>query len=99
MTTKLYVGNLSYDSTEDAISQAFAQDSRTVSNVTVVLDRETGRPRGFAFVEMDSEEDARAAIEALDGTELGGRTLRVSEAQQRRSNSGFGGGRDNRRKW
>lgn len=88
MSTRLYVGNLSFDSTEAAITQAFEQDSRRVQSVSVVTDRDTGRPRGFAFVEMGSEADARSAIEALDGKELDGRTLRVNEAQERRPRSG-----------
>ena len=83
MSTRLYVGNLSFNSTEDSITQAFEQDSRRVKSVSVVTDRDTGRPRGFAFVEMETEDDARAAIEALDGAELDGRTLRVNEAQER----------------
>ncbi|MCA8943942.1 MAG: RNA-binding protein [Planctomycetes bacterium] len=101
MTTRLYVGNLSFDSTEDSIIEAFEQDNRRVQSVTIMTDRETGRPRGFAFVDMASEDDARSAIEALDGAELDGRRLRVNEAQERqpRSNNrparggGGGGGR------
>ena len=92
MTTRLYVGNLSFDSTEDTINEAFSQDSRRVKSVSVVTDRDTGRPRGFAGVEMESEDDARSAITALDGTELDGRTLRVNEAQERQPRSGGGGG-------
>lgn len=88
MGTRLYVGNLSFDSTEDTITQAFSQDSRQVSSVTIMTDRETGRPRGFAFVEMANEGDAQAAIQAMDGQELDGRTLRVNEAQERKSGGG-----------
>ena len=95
MSTKLYVGNLSFQSTEDAITQAFERDSRRVQSVSVITDRETGQPRGFAFVEMASTEDARAAIEALDGSDLDGRTLRVNEAQARQPRSG-GGARPDR---
>lgn len=98
MSTRLYVGNLSFNCTEDALTQAFEQDSRRVSSVSMVMDRETGRPRGFAFVEMATEADARAAIEALDGAQLDGRTLRVNEAQERRPNAGAKPGRD-RREW
>ena len=96
MSTRLYVGNLSFQSTEDAITQAFEQDSRRVQSVSVVTDRDTGQPRGFAFVEMASEEDARAAIEAMDGSELDGRTLRVNEAQARQPRSGARPDRDRR---
>ena len=95
MSSRLYVGNLSFDSTEDTIAQAFDRLSCRAQSVSVVTDRETGRSRGFAFVEMASEADARTAIEALDGTELDGRTLRVSEAQERAPRQGGGqrGGR------
>ena len=96
MSTRLYVGNLSFNSTEDAITRAFEQDSRGVQSVSVVTDRETGRPRGFAFVEMATEADARAAIEALDGTELDGRTLRVNEARERQPRSDARPSRDRR---
>ncbi|HEB51641.1 MAG TPA: RNA-binding protein [bacterium] len=96
MSTRLYVGNLSFNSTEDAITRAFEQDSRSVQSVSVVTDRETGRPRGFAFVEMATEADARAAIEALDGTELDGRTLRVNEARERQPRSDARPARDQR---
>ena len=98
MSTRLYVGNLSFNSTEDAIAQAFEQDSRRVQSVSVVTDRDTGRPRGFAFVEMASEADARSAIEALDGTELDGRTLRVNEAQERQPRAGAQPARDRRQR-
>ena len=93
MGTRLFVGNLSWNSTEDSIAQAFEQDSRGVKSVTIVTDRETGRSRGFAFVEMANEADAQAAIQALDGMELDGRALRVNEAQERQSGGGGGGGR------
>jgi RNA recognition motif-containing protein len=107
MGTRLYVGNLSFQSTEDSLNQAFSQDSRQVSSVSIVTDRDTGRSRGFAFVEMATEDDARAAIEAMDGVELDGRTLRVNEAQERRPRTGGGGGggrqggggRDRGRSW
>lgn len=85
MGTKLYVGNLSFDTTEAALNEAFGEDSRNVQRVSIITDRDTGRPRGFAFVEMGSQADARAAIEALDGRELDGRTLRVNEAEERGS--------------
>jgi len=96
MGTKLYVGNLSYNSTEASIRSAFEADGRQVREVAVIMDRETGRPRGFAFVQMGSEQDAKNAIAALDGKDLDGRTIRVNEAQERsaggRSGGGGGGG-------
>jgi len=79
--TKIYVGNVSWRSTEDELREFFAQFGE-VQSVTVVTDKETGRSRGFAFVEMDKDA-ARAAIEQADGRELGGRQLRVSEARER----------------
>jgi len=83
MTTRLYVGNISWDTTEATLRAAFASDGRTVTDTHIVTDRETGRPRGFAFIEMASEDQARSAIEALDGTCLDGRDIRVNEAQAR----------------
>lgn len=98
MGKKLYIGSLSYDTTEDELRAAFSEDGREVTEVAIINDRDTGRPRGFGFVTMGSEEDAQAAIQAWDGRELGGRTLRVNEAQDRRNGGGgrggFGGGRD-----
>ena len=93
MGTKLYVGNLNFTTTEDALRTAFAANGRTVREVAIPSDRETGRPRGFAFVTMGSDGDAKAAIAALDGKELDGRTLKVNEAQEKpRTGGGFGGG-------
>ena len=77
MGKRLYVGNLSYDTKDDSLIAAFEQDGRKVASVHIVTDRDTGRPRGFAFVEMASEEDAQSAISAMDGTEVDGRALRV----------------------
>jgi len=90
--TRLYVGNLSFNTNEDALNQAFSEDGRQVNNVVIIMDRDTGRPRGFGFVEMGSEADAQSAIEAWDGKELDGRTLRVNEAQERQQRGGGGGG-------
>ena len=90
--TKLYVGNLSWDTTEDTLRNAFSQDGRAVKDVAIISDRETGRPRGFAFVEMGSKSDADAAINALDGKSLDGRNIKVNEAQERQPRSGGGGG-------
>ena len=92
MGTKLYVGNLNFTTTEEALRSAFAANGRTVKEVAIPSDRETGRPRGFAFVTMGSESDAKAAIAALDGKDLDGRSLRVNEAQERPPRSGGGGG-------
>ena len=90
MGKKLYVGNLSYDTGEARLREAFEADDRVVEEVAIIMDRNTGRPRGFAFVTMQSDEDARAAIQALDGQNIDGRTVKVNEAQDRR---GGGGGR------
>jgi cold-inducible RNA-binding protein len=89
MGRRLYVGNLSFNTTELTLRDAFGQVG-TVSDVKVVMDRETGRPRGFAFVEMSSDQEAQAAIEQLNARELDGRAIKVNEAQER---SGGGGGR------
>ena len=88
---KLYVGNLSFNSTEDDITDAFSAHG-TVTSVNVVMDRETGRPRGFAFVEMASAQEAQAAAQALDGQDLGGRNLKVNPAKPREPRGGGGGG-------
>ena len=85
MGKRLYVGNLSYDSTEDDLRAAFSEGGRTVADVVVMVDRDTGRPRGFGFVEMATDEAAQSAIEAMDGASLDGRPLRVNEAQERRA--------------
>ena len=92
MGKRLYVGNLSYDTTDDSLRAAFSQDGRTVTDVHVMTDRDTGRPRGFGFVEMGSAEDAQAAIQAMDGTMLDGRDLKVNEAKERKTGGGGGGG-------
>ena len=92
MGNRLYVGNLSYSTTEESLRTAFEQDGRQVTDVSIITDRMTGQSRGFAFVEMASPADAQAAIAALDGRELDGRTLRVSEARERGGPGGGGGG-------
>jgi len=84
MGKRLYVGNLPYDADEAALRAAFAKDGRAVERVHIVIDRETQRPRGFAFIEMATEEQARQAIATMDGTVLGTRQLRVTEAEDRR---------------
>ena len=93
----IYVGNLSYQVTEEDLKQAFAEYGK-VSRVQLPTDRETGRPRGFAFVEMEKEEQETAAIEALDGAEWMGRDLKVNKAKPRedRPRSGGGGSWSNR---
>ena len=90
--TKLYVGNLSFDSSEDDIRDAFGAYG-TVSSVNVITDRETGRPRGFAFVEMSSGSEAQSAMQAMDGQDFAGRSLKVNVAKPREPRSG-GGRRD-----
>src|SRR5262245_39479752 len=92
MGNKLYVGNLSYDTTEEELRDAFSADGRTVQEVAVIMDRDTGRPRGFAFVTMGSDADAKSAIAALDGQVLGGRTLKVNESHDKGGGGGRGGG-------
>ncbi|MEH1779066.1 MAG: RNA-binding protein [Nostoc sp.] len=89
----IYVGNLSYDVTQDALSAVFAEYG-TVKRVQLPTDRETGRLRGFAFVEMNSEDEETKAIEALDGAEWLGRDLKVNKAKPREDRGGgsFGGG-------
>lgn len=82
MAKKIYVGNLNFNSTEDGLRDLFTQYG-TVLTADIVMDRYTGRSRGFGFVEMENEEDADNAISALDGTEFDGRNLRVSVAQSR----------------
>jgi len=89
LSKKIYIGNLPFSSTEDELRAVFERHGR-VESVNVITDRDSGRPRGFAFVEMDEASAADDAIRALDGSELGGRSLRVNEAQDR--NAGGGGG-------
>ncbi|MEA5576512.1 RNA-binding protein [Anabaena sp. UHCC 0451] len=88
----VYVGNLSYEVTQDALSAVFAEYG-TVKRVQIPTDRETGRVRGFAFVEMGTEEEETAAIEALDGAEWMGRDLKVNKAKPKEDRGGGGGGR------
>jgi RNA recognition motif-containing protein len=91
LSKKLYIGNIPFTATEDQLRALFEKHG-AVQSVSVISDRETGRPRGFAFVEMAEPSGAQAAIRVLDGTDFGGRTLRVNEAQDRRSGGGGGGG-------
>ena len=87
----IYVGNLSFDTTEEQLRQAF-EDFGEVASVNIIKDRHTGEPRGFAFVELPSQESATAAIDGLNGRELNGRTLSVNEARPRTDRGGGGGG-------
>src|SRR5204863_8041357 len=92
MSTKLYIGNLAFQTTSQELQELFAQ-AGTVESASVVEDRMTGRSRGFAFVEMSTKEEATAAIDQFNGKELGGRALKVNEAKPRENRAGGGGGR------
>jgi RNA recognition motif-containing protein len=87
---KLYVGNLSFNTSSEDLQQLFAQ-AGTVESASVVEDRETGRSRGFGFVEMSSKEEGEAAIQKFNGQDLGGRALNVNEAKPREDRGGGGG--------
>jgi RNA recognition motif-containing protein len=91
MSTKLYVGNLAFQTTSQELQELFAT-AGTVESASVVEDRDTGRSRGFAFVEMSTKEEAAAAIDQFNGKEVGGRALKVNEAKPRENRSGGGGG-------
>jgi RNA recognition motif-containing protein len=90
MGQRLYVGNLPFTADEQEVRELFSQNGRTVTDVRLITDRDTGRPRGFGFVEMGSSEEADGAIRDLNGYEMGGRALTVNEARER---TGGGGGR------
>jgi RNA recognition motif-containing protein len=92
MGTRLYVGNLSYNVTEPELREVFAENGRNVVEVKIVMDRDSGRPRGFAFVEMGSDDEASQVIQSLAGREVQGRAINVSEARERTPRSGGGGG-------
>jgi RNA recognition motif-containing protein len=89
--TNIYVGNLAFNATDDDLRAAFEQYG-DVSSVNIIMDRETGRSRGFAFVEMSDETKAADAIENLDGQQIAGRAVRVNEARPRAPRGGGGGG-------
>jgi RNA recognition motif-containing protein len=97
--TQIYVGNLAYGATEDDLRQAFGEFGQ-VSNVSIITDRQTGRPRGFAFVEMPNAAEAQKAMESLNLKEISGRAVTVNEARPKedRPRKGGGGGRG-RRNW
>lgn len=92
MGTRLYVGNLSYNVTEPELREVFAEGGRNVVEVKIVMDRETGRPRGFAFVEMGTADEASQVIETLSGRTVQGRPINVSEARERAPRAGGAGG-------
>ena len=110
MSTKLYVGNLAFQTTSQELEQLFGQ-AGTVQSASVVEDRDTGRSRGFGFVEMSSQDEAASAIEQFNGKEIGGRYLKVNEAKPRENHGGggrgfsdnrgggFGGGRRSENRW
>jgi cold-inducible RNA-binding protein len=92
MSKKLYVGNLSYDADQASLEAMFSEFG-AVESVNVITDRDTGRSKGFGFVEMSSDTEAQAAIDALDGKENDGRAMKVNEAKPKVNRSGGGGGR------
>jgi cold-inducible RNA-binding protein len=98
MGKKLYVGNLGYDVTSATLEALFAPHG-TVQSAQVIMDRDSGRSKGFGFVEMGSDPEAQAAIQALNGQQQGGRALKVNEAKPRESHGGGGGGGFNRRRY
>ena len=93
MTMKLYVGNLAFETSSQELQTLFAQ-AGTVESVSLIEDRETGRSRGFGFVEMSTKEEGAAAIQQFNGKDLGGRALNVNEAKPREDRGGGGGGRN-----
>jgi len=98
MSTKLFVGNLSFNTTENDLQDAFAAHG-TVVETNLMMDKMSGRPRGFAFVTMSSPEEAQKAIDALNGSQLDGRALTVNIARPREERPGGGGGRGPRREY
>ncbi|MBZ5637630.1 MAG: RNA-binding protein [Acidobacteriia bacterium] len=92
MATRLYVGNLSFSADESQVRDLFSQNGRTVTEVKLITDRDTGRLRGFGFVEMGSSADADAAIREINGMDFGGRALTVNQAKERTAGGGGGGG-------
>lgn len=98
MNSKLYVGNISFQADDQSLEELFAAHGSVVS-AKIITDRETGRSRGFGFVEMSSEEEAQNAIEGLDGKEAFGRTLRVNIAQDRKNNNRGGGRNHQNKRW
>ena len=87
----IYIGNMSFDTTEDQLRQAF-EGYGEVSTVRIITDRDSGRPKGFAFVEMPNRNEGQSAINELNGSEVRGRNIKVSEARPKKNNRGYGGG-------
>ena len=98
MSSKLYVGNLSFSTTDQDLEEVFAELG-TVESTNIITDRDTGRSRGFGFVEMSSPEEAQNAIAELDGKEVDGRNLKVNEAKPRENRGGGGGGDRGGSRW
>jgi len=99
MGTRLYVGNLPFSADETAVRSLFEQDGRQVEEVKLITDRDSGRPRGFGFVEMGNSEDADKAIQELNGHSMDGRQLSVNEARERTGGGGGGGGDRGGSRW
>ena len=98
MAKRIYVGGLPYSTTDQDLEKLFAA-SGTVNSATVISDRYSGQSKGFGFVEMENDAEANAAIQSLNGTSMGGRTLTVNEAKPREERSGGGGGGGGRGRW
>ncbi len=98
MSNKIYVGGLSYNTSEIGLNSLFSK-AGNVDKVTIIMDRETGRSKGFGFVEMATSEEAQAAISQFNGTELDGRTLTVNEAKPQAPREGGGGRSYNKSRW
>src|SRR5512140_2004308 len=103
MNNKLYVGNLSYDTNEASLRELFSK-AGAITSISIPMDRATNRPRGFAFVEMESPADALKAIKMCDGQEVDGRAIKVNEAKPQEARTGGGGGdrgprRNNQNRW
>jgi RNA recognition motif-containing protein len=96
MSTKLYVGNLPYSATDESLAHAFSEFG-TVNSSKVIMDRDSGRSKGFAFVEMSTSDEAARSISQLNGTQLDGRAINVSEAKPQAPRTGGGGGFNSRR--
>lgn len=92
MAKKIYVGNMSFDTDEEKLRETFTPFG-TVESVNIIMNRDTGRSKGFGFVEMSTDEEAKAAISGLDGKEVDGRQLKVNEAREKQESRGGGGGR------